>query len=426
MSKKINIPIYNIKPANEILDILTGEADICIVNPWFDIPGVNKPEFNSFLQIVNIGTDKTRKGIKINSPQIAYKCGTEFRTNITFTEDRGENACTTRLRFYPMYSVKLEEYDKSFKAVQKLTATRGTMKKENTGIINECIINYQLAQAFELCLLCKMLSVKEFSKSDYATTLTGIIDLIKDEFKDVNESNYKNLIEEVDKNLAEYLDFVTKKENGNDERYMILCNSKKKEDMTDDDVKNDDLFKAIYKLLSYKYKKVMAKIKEKKDDNVDKNYYDYNKILSGFKYKPFQGACYPIAYKTEKTDGESIEGISIYTNYTFNNSEKNSTKHRSAATKGKLVRMLPKDHAEIAGKTIDAKIYLHIDFDLRSYDIASTKDKSPTTLRYIVEGIQYKISTGGSSEVDIDETIDVGMDSETTEDVKFIEDDIQV
>jgi len=410
MAKKINVPIYNIKPANEILDILTGNSDICIINPWFTIPGVTNPDFNTFLKLSEIGTKY--KGTKIDSPKIAYKCGNDFRTDIIFTEDRGESACTTRLRFYQLYQTELEDYKTKFKPLQKITATKGTLKPENKGIITECIINYQLAQAFELCLLLKMLNIKNIKpeSTDDNLTYESLLKTIIDELKiDSTDSKYTKIIEDMETKLESYLEFVKKPEE-TDKRYMVTYSESIDKD--DIEIKIDDLFKVISELLSYKYLILKKKQANKSElTNSEKNFISYNKILSSINYKPVSGACYPKYYKKEIKDN-IVEGTSVYTDYSFNNGDKSQTRHRSKFTKGELVKMTPEDHARIANQPIEAKIYLRIDFDFRCYP--TSKEKAPSTVRYVVTDIQYKMSTDTASNVDVDKGIDIGMDDDIT------------
>ena len=312
----INIPILNITPANQIIDYLNGKASLAIVNPYFQLPGIPKIQFINFLPIKPINGE--RKGYQIVSPQIVYKTQNgNFTSKIFFNDDDGSNELTTNLRFYPLQETPLtpEDYTKKFKVLQKVVASRGVVKDGNTQLINECVINYQLSQAFELCYMIKMLGLQPTPTDTDATILQQINMALN--------NNVEN--PQTKQRIDDYLKFnITPAPNTQDARYITVLNqtmakeyarNKQRKVQSIFDIFADDMFNKSQSLNNVQQK-----------SQYDQLFINYNSILNIANYQNMGSACYIKEYKGNANTENQYSGKSFYTDYTLKCAAKSTAK----------------------------------------------------------------------------------------------------
>jgi hypothetical protein len=386
MSKNINIPFYNIKPANQIIDILLGKADFAIVNPWVNLPGISKVPKEEFLKIKLVkgnGSD----GYVVTSPKIVYKNGNNFTDKINFTEDAGEHDLTTTFKTYGLFQASkqnqqqqpltLKDYEAKFKVLQKVTVSRGLFKDTNTGLINECIINYQLTQAFELAYLLKIIDIEQLQDN---ITDQQIIAAIYQKIKLDN-----SLDSSLSKYVSEYLNFNSP---SNLHKYIITYNNKLKTNHRRDFIPS----------LTLIFKEALETLYPKRMERFPKNQL-YLDILEKSLYKNVSAACYVKEYSGTE-GGKSYNGRSFYTDYTIKCAAKSTSKTMKISN-GKFVPMTVTDYFNMVNIPQIAKIYLTVDFDFRCYE---SIDKQPIGIRYIIQVIAYKPFEGANNfdSIDVD------------------------
>lgn len=395
------IGIGTCKPAEQIMDMLTGKADICILNPWFEFNGMQKPTLDEFLKETVSQNAFDNKTFKLASPKIVYNCAGVYK-DVIFTEDCNESKPTTVCTFYKLYNRKVKTdveyrayYASIVKPLQKFTAKRANYEK-NTTTHNECVINYQLTQAIELCLIFKYINTikKELFVSIADTTDKAIIDRLKGLLQTNSELNEK---------LQKWVDFNYRPSSLNtpDMRFMYKYTNDALSyyDITE----NNDC--DIIKILTSKLITI-----SKPNTNI---YYKYVKIQTR------QSFCYPGTYNkkfyhVDDSTNAVTEGVISMTDYTFilPNSkfeQSRATKHLSRDTNGQQVDMTIDDHYNIAAKKILAKIYFKIDFDLRC---ASKEEQSAYYIRYKVLTLAHIPAPSNSNSVIDTNGIDLGFDDE--------------
>lgn len=388
MSKEysINVPIATLKPADQIIDYLNGKASLAIVNPWFQLPGVPQVAFPNFLTVKPF--TGTRPGYQILSPQIAYKTQTgAFTTRIVFTDDAGSSNLTTNIRFYPLkeHQLTLEEYNKSFKVLQKVVASRGVVKDSNAAITTECVINYQLSQAYEMALMTKMLGIKLDATDTDLSVLTKFNIALNGSQKPatterINDYIKFNTVTEVDNRFIKSY---------NQTMLQMFGRSKPVIQSIIDIFADDMCAKSM----------AIQNLPQKSDYDV--LFEQYNTVLRAAKYQNMGSACYIKEYQGT-ANGQQYKGKSYYTDYTLKIADKSTSKTMmkipSMGT-GKPRPMTVKDFLDVVsdGSTTDptksqskplvAKIFMGIDFDFRVY--SSLGNKQAINVRYIIHLIFY-------------------------------------
>ena len=189
-----NIPMLNINPSNKLIDYLNGNAHIAIVNPWYELPGINKISMNDFMPIIDINT-----GYQIKSPKIVYKVNGKFTDKIEFTLDNDESSISTLFKF------KREFDKKCFNPYIPVNIYR-----YNKNTINECIIDYHLCEVVELCIILKILNI-DISNIDsiddekFIKLISQTFNMLTNSTKINNKiDKYINAIQHVEK-INEYL-----------------------------------------------------------------------------------------------------------------------------------------------------------------------------------------------------------------------------
>lgn len=402
---KITVPLLNIQPANQIIDYLNGNASLAIVNPYFKLPGVPQVPYQQFLNIKPLTGNF--KGNQIITPQIVYKTqnGT-FTSNIVFTDDNTDNSTfSTPLRFYPLFQkdTTLAEYIKSFKVLQKVIASRGTVKETNAQLVNECVVNYQLSQAFELLLMLKMISILPDPNDTDKTILGKIIEYFS------NCINNPQIIQEITNRINDYLAFNTPPQQGvEDKRYIEsynreLFNMKYQFDKP--------VFQSIIDIFARAivFKASILNKNPTQNDNYEKIFMAYCQVISSSKFQHINPACYVKEYSGKK-DGNDYKGKSFYTEYTLKIADKSSSKtliqypgiQRRIMTIQDFLNLVcdgtTTKSEDAKPKSILSKIFMTIDFDYRVYG-----DKPAIGVRYVVHALFYK-----PNESNIIDNIDFG------------------
>lgn len=397
----INVPIYNIRPATQIVDIINGNATICIVNPWFNLPGVETVDYNSFMAIKTTTTGMTCS--TVTSPKIAvnlqvlypnnYQQPT-FTTNVLFTQDTGDKKPTTRLNFYPPFANGEINYQK---VMGKYSARRGKIRQ--TGLNVEAVINYQLSQAFEFLYIAKLLEITSFSfenDSQFIAYVSKALSLSGDIQNDLNDYVLFNA------NTS-----ITSAENPNpnDIYYEQGVNPRfvtkyaEKTGKTQDS--SIDLFGLLNGALQNNYKKFNnGKIKLSPSSQA------YYSILNTINYAGMSPAVYNKGYKVALKDNQNPTiGTHVLTDYTLIlngdtvHTQKLVKNERTNLTEWKP--MTVNDIKQIENVNVDAKVFVQISFDMRAY---STKIRSPVAIRYLIKNIAYKNAPASSGlNVDINE-----------------------
>ena len=399
----INVPIIALKPAEQIIDYLNGKASLAIVNPFFDLPGFPKIPFANFLSIKPINGQ--RQGYQIVSPQIVYKTQTgTFTSKIIFTDDDGSTNLTTNVRFYPLREKQLtiQDYVANFKVLQKVVASRGVVKDSNSSLINECVINYQLSQAYELALMLKMCGL-QLDPND-----TDLIILRK-----INLAINGQEKPETNKRINDYIKFNTTPAPGTeDARYIKSYN----QTMMNMFGRNGPVIQSIIDIFQDDMTaKGMQLSQVQQKSQLDVLFEQYNTVLRAAKYQNMGSACYVKEYQGS-ANGQSYQGKSFYTDYTLKIADKSSQKTMmKIPSMGNAPprTMTVKDYLDLVSdgtttnplqaspKSIVAKIFMGIDFDFRVY--STLANKQAINIRYLVHLIFYK-----QSEQNILNTIDYG------------------
>ena len=404
MSKNINIPFYTIKPANNIIDILLGKADFALVTPWVELPGVAKIPEEEFLKIKEIKNDKTT-GYIVASPKIVFKNGETFTDRINFTEDAGERTVSTSLKPYGLYQTEknIETYKHKFKVLQKITASRGIFKDTNTGLINECIINYQLSQAYELAYLLKILGINHLKPElDDKTIIIYIYSKLKINNNRDNEFN------------TLYNDYINFNSPSNTAKYIISYNSNLRIDHETDTIYS--LFKILSTELRLKSQQINNNSNNSTNDQTEisiRNKKLYIQLLLRNKLKSISPACYVKEYSGNQ-QGKEYKGKSVYTDYTIKCAER-STSKTMIIVNGKIVPMTVENYFKMVDIPQLAKIYLSVDFDFRIYN---NVEKQPVSIRYIVQVIACKPYEGANNFESIDIDSSLFNDLTLTDDTK--------
>ena len=405
-TKPINIPIFSIKPNNQIIDYLINDnSTLAITNPWHTFKGTNSIDIKEYLKISKSIDKKTntQNGYSIKTPQIIYKSlNNEFTANILFTNDKGENSLTTRFKPFSLWKTPKTEYATKFKSLQKVLCSRGKYVETNEELTNELVINYQLTQVLEIAILLKMFG---YDSSALGTDLTDedVIKQLLKEFKDITISEdqdmYNSQLKKVETAINEYINFINPK---NKQRFIIRNDDKTKSTNKKTKAFIPDLFIIFSNLLKFIY------------DNGDSDNHgmiiEYYGALTGdgkINLKPFEPVTYVKYYSVDTTDKKHIEGYGVYTNYTFMSGEYGNTKTKKS-NKGPQVALTPADHAKMADSPQIGKFWNKFDFDCRTY--LTIADKSPTCLRYTVRTLLYKPSVFTGTEVDGVDDVDIGMD----------------
>lgn len=411
----INVPILAIKPADQIIDYLNGKASLAIVNPFFQLPGVQSPAFASFLTIKPINGQ--RQGYQIISPQIVYKtqAGT-FTSKIVFNDDDGSsNGLTTNIRFYPLKDkpLTLQDYVASFKVLQKVMASRGVVKDSNIDlkIINECVINYQLSQAYEMALMLKMLCIAPAAEDTDKTILDKILLQLN------NQGNSPTIstatLQKTQSRINDYLAFnKSPAPNTVDARYIKSYNQNMINNFVDKPVIQSII--DIFSLAMREKAKIIKSIQNK--SQYDQIFEQYNNIFVGAKYQNMGSACYVKEYEgTSK--GQEYQGKSFYTEYTLKIADKSTGKTMMKIPSMGDVPPRPmtvKDYLDLVSdsksadptqakpKSLAAKIFMGVDFDFRVY-LGSAATKQAINVRYLVHLIFYQ-----ENQTSIMDSIDYG------------------
>lgn len=398
----INIPIIALKPADQIIDYLNGKASLAIVNPFFQLPGVQSPPFANFLTYKPITGQRT--GYQIVSPQIVYKtqAGT-FTSKIVFNDDDGSsNGLSTNLRFYPLKDVNLtiQDYVAKFKVLQKVVASRGVVKDDNADLklINECVINYQLSQAYEMALMLKVLCVAPAADDTDETILNKILLQLNNQGKAPTIS--AAILQKTQSRIKDYIAFnAPPAPNAVDTRYIKSYNQTMMNNFVEKPVIQSII--DVFSLAMREKAKIIKGIQNK--SQYDQIFEQYNNIFVGAKYQNMGSACYVKEYEgTAK--GQDYQGKSFYTEYTLKIADKSTGKTMMKVPSMGNAQPRPmtvKDYLDLVTdntsidptqakpKSLAVKIFMSVDFDFRVY-LGSAATKQAINVRYLVHLIFYK------------------------------------
>ena len=405
----INIPILSLTPSSQIIDYLNGKAMLAIVNPFFQLPGVPSPAFANFLSIKPITGQ--RSGYQILSPQIVYKTqsGT-FTSKIVFNDDDGSNNLSTNLRFYPLKDkpMTIQDYVTNFKVLQKVVASRGVVKDSNNQLINECVINYQLSQAYEMALMLKMLCIAPAADDNDEKILNKILASLN------NPALPAETVQRTQARINDYLKFNTAPApNTEDTRYIKSYN----QNMMSRFGRNKPVIQSIIDVfvdaMVDKSQMIESLQQKSQYDQIFEQYYN---IFVAAKYQNMGSACYVKEYQgTAK--GQTYQGKSFYTDYTLKIADKSTGKTMMKVPSMGNAPPRPmnvKDYLELVSdgtttdpsqakpKSLVAKIFMGIDFDFRVYT-GSAATKQAINVRYLIHLIFYK-----ENQTNLMDTIDYG------------------
>ena len=409
----INIPILTLTPSSQIIDCLNGKASLAIVNPFFQLPGVQSPPFAGFLNVKPITGQ--RSGYQILSPQIVYKTQTgTFTSKIVFNDDDGSNTLSTNLRFYPLKDkpLTIQDYVANFKVLQKVVASRGVVKDSNNQLINECVINYQLSQAYEMALMLKMLCIAPDAKDTDESILNKILSALNNQGK--APTLQSDTVQRTQARINDYLKFnKSPSPNTEDARYIKSYN----QNMMSRFGRNKPVIQSIIDVFvdaMVEKSQIIENLQQK--SQYDQIFEQYHNILVAAKYQNMGSACYVKEYQGN-AKGQTYQGKSFYTDYTLKIADKST---------GKTMMKIPsmgnapprpmnvKDYLDLItdGTTTDptqakpkslvAKIFMGIDFDFRVYT-GSAATKQAINVRYLVHLMFYK-----ENQASIMDSIDYG------------------
>ena len=408
----INVPIQLIQPAEQIIDYFTGKAQLFIGNPWFEVPGVPKVPFPTFLPLKQL--PGPRPGQQITSPQIYFKtqAGT-FTNNITFTDDDGSNSLPTVLRFYslPETPLTLADYSKKFKVLQKVPASRGTYADTNTTMINECVINYQLTQAFEMALVLKMLCIAP--QPEWTDLIT---------LQTINTA----LGAKQEQRINDYIAFNKPPQPGvPDQRYIKQYNAAMAVNFVMSGPVKQSIINIFAQAIEVRFqmngkKQYTSSEQDMKQQQYDTVFQSYAQILRSGKYQSMDGACYVKEYEGN-ANNQQYKGQSFYTDYILKIADKSTSKTMKKTpqmsnigpmTVADYFDLISADNGQgqrqVAQKSIAAKIFMGVDFDFRVYPAVT---KQAIHIRYIIHLIFYKPNVFNSlANIDYS-TVDMGVDS---------------
>jgi len=409
----INIPILLLKPAEHIIDYLNGNASLAIVNPFFQLPGVQSPTFASFLNIKPITGQ--RSGYQILSPQIVYKTqsGT-FTSKIIFNDDAGSNNLSTNLRFYPLKDkpLTIQDYIANFKVLQKVVASRGVVKDSNNQLINECVINYQLSQAFEMALMLKMLCIAPAAEDTDESILTKILSALNNQGK--APTIQADTVQRTQARINDYLKFNKPPlPNAEDTRYIKSYN----QTMMSRFGRNKPVIQSIIDIFvdaMVEKSQIVESLQQK--SQYDQIFEQYHNIFIAAKYQNMGSACYVKEYQGN-AKGQTYQGKSFYTDYTLKIADKSTgkTMMKTPSMGNAPPRVMTvKDYLDLItdGTTTDpnqtkpkslvAKIFMGIDFDFRVYT-NSAATRQAINVRYLIHLIFYQ-----ENQTSLMDTIDYG------------------
>ena len=292
----INVPLLAIKPADQIIDYLNGKAQLAIVNPFFQLPGVPQISFPSFMAVKQLAG--TRPGYQIVSPQIVYKtqAGT-FTSKIVFNDDDGSsNNLTTNVRFYGLKDkpLTLKDYYENFKVLQKVVASRGVVKDANSQLINECVINYQLTQAYEMALMLRMLGLApEANDNDLS-----ILNKINSALNSVDQNNPQEN-QQTKQRIQDYIKFNTAPAPGvEDTRYIKSYNQNMLKLFGRSKPAIQSIIDIFADDMSAKGQKIQLQLQQKQPvSNFDQMFETYHAILRTANYQNVGSACYMKEYQ---------------------------------------------------------------------------------------------------------------------------------
>lgn len=401
MSKRI--PFRAIKPAAEIVDLINGNADIVIVNPWIRINGLTPADPSTFLNIKPASPNSKFGGTTIISPHIAAKCDGTFIESPLFTDDTGANTLCNRIRSYGLYDTP--EHDDYYiklkdKSIQKFTITYGKFDTSNQEMVSTSIVNYQLTQAMELCILMRMLGFRLNKETNDQGALQSILNDFKSHairIPENQQAKYNKYLDVAGEKLTEYLKFNT-----TGKRYTVH------ESQADDDPDPEptDLFKIFQHLIRMRN----AAISANPSDKSEQLFKSYANILNSIAYRPINPACQPHHYAKQDKDGRSTEGTSLRTSYTFGlGSSYQPTYVRCSA--GEKSRPMTIDDCIALTQPQMAKIFFTLDLDFRVYSRATS---SVISLRYKVCNLLYKPAQEVVKSIADTSDIDMGEDTMTT------------
>lgn len=386
----IQVPIGNLNPVSQIVHLLDGSAQIGLLNPWFSFPGVESPTLPNFMIVERKkGTLGIMTIINKNPAIVSRNPKTDFTGNfsrsVIFTEDNGESSPTTKFTLFNLNfglntnaktgTVNIDKYQQ-FKKLQLIPSSRGKIGEDLTDIqFKECVINYQLTQAYEFCLIAKILGIEKF----------------------------------------EYVENGQLVKVSNDVQFFKLINSKCNLGTINDSINKYLLFIHGPKSFIPRYKSMEPKIKyvddllwimkEKLQEIIPSTSPYYGTVLSCSLMKP---AVYPSIYKPTKNGIPDPSAPDIITcrcdyNVKYDRDKDDGTKHKYQ-TMAKAATMRPEDYRNLIGKRQEGKIFIKMDFDYRinADDNWGDAPKNVIRLRYIIDSVAHRDSRGAEGHVDLD------------------------
>lgn len=396
------IPLGNIQPAKNIMQLLNGTSQIGIANPWFDIPGVSKPTLMDFMK-VEVKTTKQGQCPTIHSPLIVaaesvstnpkFKASSQFTSNVIFTEDKGEKYPTLQFRLFSINFNKGEDrYTRDkFKSIQMIPSAR-VLDEFTT---HECVLNYQLTQAFEFCLIAKILGIDRFQYSS-----NGVLKNVTTDQEFIEMISCRIALSPLKPLLENYIGFLASPK-PYIPRFMGMEESRT-------GTYNDLLWILRDDLLKYAQTNNVAYA---------------SAILTCSLMKP---AVYVNKYKPKAKPGVQAapqpERIGCKADYNFTfSAEGYGSKQKTGPEPARVIT--PEDHRELAGKQREGKVYVKIDFDYRvnAPDTFGNKDKNVMRLRYIVKSIAHRPSASGAgADPDMDDIFLGDSAPQTEEDMNDV------
>ena len=156
---KLVIYASEIKPIKSILGLFDGSEDFCVVNPWFQINGMNSTDDKKFAEI-----RKIVPGIYVAGIYIGAKHGNNPINNqsnftsqfvIGYTTDKYH-----RKTFYIPKPYSTDNVTKKYKSKLQITSKHPDICDSNL-----CQLDYALCCAMDIIIICKILklSLKKYA-----------------------------------------------------------------------------------------------------------------------------------------------------------------------------------------------------------------------------------------------------------------------
>lgn len=362
----ITVPIGSLNLTDNIMDLITGKNNVALLNPWFALPGLVAPDSMKFLEPTIKGSYTSFEEL----PKIIIRGGDKnFIERYTLTDDSGETLPSTRITFSDLNvqnATPVSKYSQ-FKQLQKLPVSRGMMGENTTNFnYRECVLNYQLMQALEFCMIAKFMGIN-FVKSDGKTLILtdkDFIDEIINKIKSVLSYDISGM-------LYQYLQIPK-----NNTYYTIKTDKLKTHLNTN--LKLRDKYKDVKNDLLNLLKHCLIENLTSFTTNGS-----WGSIFAGFNARTAIYAS--LNYQSSKIFTSCRGSYDV----TYKPTENVGTTHRCKECP-KSTLLTPTDYQGFVGKPMEAKIFMRMDFDIRIYITDNVANQNVSRTRYIVYAFVHR------------------------------------